>query len=738
MKMRWILIIFAVLVGIFFFQQILGGEVIYCCDNLLINIPSKLFLVEQLRQGVFPLWNPYIFSGSPFLADINFSLLYPLNVLYFFIPAFRALTISVMINFLIAIIGTYVFARSVNLSRFGSILSSVVFGFSGTMVVYTNNVPMLQVVSLLPWVIWSVHQYILLPSAKTLVIATSLASMQVIAGHPQLTYYTWLLTGALIVWEVTRTILVKKQGLSLWKTLKFLAVLMGLLLLVTAIQVLPFLEFVRLSTRVGRGFEYAAFDSLHPLSILRFIIPNIVGVARDGTAWARGGSVYGFTGVISLLLAAFTPKRNPYVRFFSVVTILSLLFAMGSYTVVFGLAYYLVPGIGLFRSPQHFLLLYTFGIAILAGFGLDYWRSGLSMRGTRLIRALGIIGSVAAIALLVNAHAIPSVISSFAAISGTRVVEKLHGFPAETLLVIVKLIGQNLIIVSGMLLAVAGMSKDQRPWSRITKAFFIGLIFMELFLFSRNNLLGVPHETATQWLTTAKEHSNRFPYDTEQYRVWTDPAAYPYRGKKEFGVFDWDMESAWQAEILRPNLNMIAGLPTPYGYASLVYREYQMYASSASADPTGVQLDDPTGGKVAMLTGPRLFFLDKKLQKHPVEIQSYTSNDVRLLTNRNEAGTVVFIDVNYPGWRVRVDGKESRIKTYEKVYKSVWVEKGSHEIRFTFFPQSFQVGLLMSGIGGVVSIALIFLAGQKVKKDKKHVRNGKRPHKLVDFTVVEL
>ena len=214
-----------------------------------------------------------------------------------------------------------------------------------------------------------------------------------------------------------------------------------------------------------------------------------------------------------------------------------------------------------------------------------------------------------------------------------------------------------------------------------------------------------------------------------QEKSIVDPLQYPYLGKKEFGVFNWDRESAWQVSILRPNLNMVAGLPTPYGYASLVYREYQMYASSASADPTGVVFDDPSGEKKALLTGPRLFFIDEKFAKHPVEILSYTSNEVRLQAINNAAGHVVFVDTNYPGWQVWVDGKESRIEPYNKIFKSVVVPVGTHEVRFMFFPRSVQVGLFMSGIGGVVSIALIFLAGEQIKKDKKHVQNGKRPHK---------
>lgn len=689
-----VIFVFILLIAVFFYRQIFLGQVFYCCDNLLINIPSKLFLVSELRQGRFPLWNPYIFSGSPFLADINLALLYPMNVFYFFLPPFQALTAGALLDVLVGMMGMYLLCRSLRCHLLASLVGAVVFGFSGTMVTYVNNIPMLQAASLAPWLLWGWHRLLNKPSIVRYLGIVCIASLQVLAGHPQLTYYSWLLTIVFVLFVCPGKILLKIGLLSAVVLLTFF---------LTGVQVVPFVEFAMLSTRIGRGFAYASFDSLHPLNIVRLFIPNVVGVLRDGTAWAQGGSVYGYVGALALIFV-FAARWG----FWKIIVGVSFLLALGKYTPVFGIAYWLVPGIAGFRSPQHFLLPFTIAVSVLAAYGFDVMKK----RAIRKIGVIGMMGGIGGGLLFFFSAKLTGFVLQLSTMYSTRVLEKLHSFSAAAIETMVRLTATNMMFV-GILIVIAGF-----VWQKSRKVVVL-FVFLELLLFAQNGMLSIDHTEAMRWITAMRD----------QVKPIADPSRYPYPGKKQFGVFDWDRESAWQVEILRPNLNMIAELSTMYGYASLVYREYQMYASSASADPTGVQLDDPTGGKVAMLTGPRLFFLDKKLQKHPVEIQFYTSNDVRLLTNKNEAGTVVFIDVNYPGWRVWVDGRESRIKTYEKVYKSVWVEKGSHEIRFTFFPQSFQVGLLMSGIGGVVFIALIFLAGQKVKKDKKHIQNGKRPHK---------
>ncbi len=62
--------------------QFLLGKTIYFGDNYYLMLPQKIFLVEQLKQGVVPFWNPYNFSGVPFLADINHAPFYPSTLLF--------------------------------------------------------------------------------------------------------------------------------------------------------------------------------------------------------------------------------------------------------------------------------------------------------------------------------------------------------------------------------------------------------------------------------------------------------------------------------------------------------------------------------------------------------------------------------------------------------------------------------------------------------------------------------
>ena len=140
---------------------------------------------------------------------------------------------------------------------------------------------------------------------------------QVLAGHPQLTYYSWLLAVLFVLFACPGKLLQKIGLMSAVVLLTFL----------TGVQVVPFMEFAMLSTRAGRGFAYASFDSLHPLNIVRLFIPNVVGVLRDGTAWAQGGSVYGYIGVLAVIFV-FAAR----LRFWKIIAGVAFVLALGKYT----------------------------------------------------------------------------------------------------------------------------------------------------------------------------------------------------------------------------------------------------------------------------------------------------------------------------------------------------------------------------------------------------------------------
>lgn len=581
---------------VFFWKQIVGGEVWYCCDNLLITIPARVFQIQELAHGRFPLWNPYIFSGTPFFADMNLSLLHPFNLLYFVMKPFRALTVGILLLFLVGSVGMYVLGRTFRLGRFASLAGAIVFGFSGSLIVYANNISILQVAVLVPWVMATWLRYVKRMTGRHFVIFVSVASLQVFSGHPQLTYYTWLVLLGYAFFAKPSFQMAKH-----WLKAALLVVL------ITSVQTVPFIKFMLESTRIGQDFVQASAGSVHPLSLIRLILPGIMGDLSRGTAWIQAGSMHGYIGFIPLLLLPFAGK-NSVGKFFFIISVLSLLLAMGKHTPVFWIAYHIVPGIAFFREPAQFLFLWTFGMASIVMVGLDVVMKKLWNARWIVFIGLGVV--IGAGLVQTGGVGIWEKMQQFSFLP-SRLILKLIDLPWDQRTIIMSGFIYNLSLV-GILVIVTGVATRRLPWSMVAKTIVLGVLFIDLFVYGQTNVTTIAETTVNRWLEdTHLRIASWIVSDIKNFRYYTDPALYPYPYKKPFGQFNDPGESQWQFKILRPNLGMLYGIPAVDGYASMVLRSYQAKFSASDYMPTGVGISSivdpllPKAGVRYIITRPR-------------------------------------------------------------------------------------------------------------------------------------
>ena len=64
--------------------RLLSGQfVVTGYDTLTYFYPYRAYAGEVIRSGQLPHWNPYLFYGVPFLANIQTAVFYPLNALFY-------------------------------------------------------------------------------------------------------------------------------------------------------------------------------------------------------------------------------------------------------------------------------------------------------------------------------------------------------------------------------------------------------------------------------------------------------------------------------------------------------------------------------------------------------------------------------------------------------------------------------------------------------------------------------
>jgi uncharacterized membrane protein YfhO len=70
----------------------------------------------------------------------------------------------------------------------------------------------------------------------------------------------------------------------------------------------------------------------------------------------------------------------------------------------------------------------------------------------------------------------------------------------------------------------------------------------------------------------------------------------------------------------------------------------------------------------------------------------------------------------YPGWRARIDGVEVPIYRTDVTLQGVVVRAGVHRVDFTMEPPALAAGILMSGLAGLVCVALLATAPQRARE----------------------
>ncbi|MGN6717275.1 MAG: hypothetical protein ACTHLX_07770, partial [Candidatus Binatia bacterium] len=191
-------------------------------------------------------------------------------------------------------------------------------------------------------------------------------AMQVLAGFPQYVFYT----------AIVATLYTTLQLLSTWNwrvALAFVGINVGGALL-AAVQLLPAIQATHETTRGLRlPFSFASMVAFPPENFVTLLAPNVFGeLAKYWGRWYLWETSL-FIGVSGLALAVFAAIRcDLRIKMPALVIILvSLLFALGSYTPLFHFLYVWVPGFDRFRSVSKFIFPASLFIVLLAATGFD-------------------------------------------------------------------------------------------------------------------------------------------------------------------------------------------------------------------------------------------------------------------------------------------------------------------------------------------------------------------------------
>ena len=596
----------------FVLPDLIGGRLLITGDNLQQNYPLHVLVGSMLRHGQLPFWNQYIFSGTPLLADFNAGAFYPLTGLFVVLPDRAAWIATEVILFSAIAVGMYVFLRALKLSTAACILAAATYAFAGPVLSQVNHVDMTEGFVAIPWMLLAVLHIVRDGRWRwTILLGVAYATV-ILAGAPEA-----MLDEALLIVAFA----VMSAGLNRerwWRVLTRCGTGAALALSLAAIQWLPGLEAIRNSQR-GSGVIAGAGSYPRPFTIFGLVPYIDGGYGHLGEAQFFGqynlpevGIYLGILPVVALitLLNPRWPSRIPPRDRLTwyVVGLFGLLLALGSYTPLEHL-FNSLPLYGRQRLQSRNMITVATAVCVLFAGWIDRTAAPrLRESMTRYDRIMALVPAAAVAGLAIWALVSPrTLVWRVAAVSlRPDITSTVREATAIALA----------FCVGAAVLVWIRPRLRSTPWCRLAAIFVavdLGLMGLtsQLTQTAPNDVLA--GTTPVQKLMAASlQPGGRFVnYDPQDY------SSYP--GSLQ-GI---------------PDLNIIPGLPSVSGYASIVNGNYESVTNTHEQNDLDIgQLSSGTLGRLDLrevVTLPEYFLVP--LQALPSSFDDFAQTSENIGTD---------------------------------------------------------------------------------------------------------
>lgn len=673
-------------------------------DLFQLNYPAKYSLYQALQDNSLPLWNKYIGTGFPQLAEGQIGTFNLINLfLYKFFPFVVALNLGYISIYFVSALGAFVYLKFLKISHLPAFMSAILFAFSGFFITHMSHINLIQASSYLPWLFLLMHSYIQQKKPIYLLLLLLVLAQQFFSGFPQITFIS--LCGLLLLYVFNL------QGQWKKPTTYILPIVAILLFLgLVAIQLLPSKEFLDISSRKDGFLLSAATEYSFPWKhFIGFVKPDYFGTPQNGTypVFTKfDGSIYwentGYIGLIPLalvLIALFKKKKTKDHKFYIILLFVAALLMTGKHSPLYFI--YSFTPFNFFRVPSRYILLFVWALTILSAYGFEY--------GIQLVKRFLSDNAVKVVRLLVVVVALSQIPAYGHAYNPMG--------SAATWLKEPQLSSQ--------------LSEDQRFYTLGSGLFWNNVFlkegwkdtspYLEMHNYAKPNLnivFGKPSFQVYPILTTNRysvmesimEHNIPLNGESKTFSLLKSGeqvmrmngidriiASFKHDELKEVDHIKVGKEQIFLYSLTKP----LPRAYVVYDYAHVeTIQEFSTQISDSNFDP----------GKKVFLEKKLPNFTATKPTKEPiVKILNETQQLLKMQVNSDKDGILVLTDLFYPGWEARVDDKKTEIYAANVAQRAILLPMGDHTVEFEYTSSVFITGAYISIIMHIFIIALIFV-----------------------------
>ncbi len=736
-------------------------------DEYIAGYAFREFGAATLREsGSFPLWNPYLFGGMPFVAAMHGDIFYPTFLLRMLVPTDVAMTWTFLIHIFLAGLFAYMFLRALGFGFAGALLGGLAYMLGGQLasLVSPGHDGKLYVSALFPLALFALTRGIRDARAWAWGLLAIVVGLAVLSPHPQLLQYMLLACGAYALYLAVRGL--RAGDIPGAAAVRRLALALGAVIiggLIGAIQYLPVREYVQFSPRAGGIRDYAVATSYAwPLEeILEVYLPEFAGILDN--YWGVNGihfhSEYIGAGVLILALAAFggmrLSARKSEIWFFTGMLVIALLWALGGDTPFYRIPYALVPGTKFFRAPETVFFVGTLAIAYLVAVGTErFLRREVKTRYLALWAGFGVVIALAALTGVLDGIAEtiarPELIQLVDANSGAMKVGALRSlvFVLATAGVLYALLQRRITPAIATWALAAVVATDL--WS----------VLRHYWIFSPPASITYASDPTIEYVKSQPEPARVIPINLDRSTGLRDPnltgdglmshhvrnvlgyhgnelARYDQLGGKERGFDQIGNPKFWELTNARFILTNVDSLPLegatrvvgPVRTAAgtTVYL-YDLPGEQPFAWVAPLIVKAPDAEVLATVLDPRfpvgsaaLFEPDAPVQAVAdvqslpeessirVTTTSYAPGDISLtLSEPAPAGSALVVSENYyPVWKADVDGKRANVGRVNYTLTGVELPAGARSVRLRFVSPAYESGKKITILALILAFAAL-------------------------------
>jgi hypothetical protein len=788
----WLFLGGAAVVSLLFYRDFVfhSDRLLFGTDMIGEGFPLRQFAIDELREGRgIPLWTPYAYGGTPYVALLPGPLFYPSSLLYVLMPLYRAIGWTFVLHTFLAGAFGYFLGRSFRLRPTAAAVCGTSFMLTGYVMshLYGGHDGRIFAMVLFPLALGFLERALRTGDMRWWAGLAGAIGLQILTPHTQLMYFSSLMLGLFLIFHLA--VRVERGGLGGYaRPAVGFAAAFALAAGLGAAQLFPTLGLLEHVVRAAseRGYEFAASWALPPQEISALVLPDLIGSLPEGY-WGRNLFKLHteYIGVIPFALAVLAiaqslgsrsaKEERRVVWFLAGASFVGLLFALGAATPVHRLAYTIVPMMKSFRAPAMMMGPVSALVALLAGFG---WQATLAARGAEGDEpgsiGISVLTPRAGIALL----SVPFLLLGLAAaLSPSGLLDFAYqawypeGWPRRAPSELEGALRTGgLFLVGGWVLALGAAEAVARR-----RVGAIAVLVLLVFT------------VADLWRIDAR-YARTVPAADVLTR---DPVVDLLKERLEPG------QRAWALEGFRPNDFLYFGIPTPDGSQKFLLRwSASLFGGIRPAEglagrpvPLWTLFDLrylvarpglesplleelPEGGLYAVRdTAPHAYFPERimvaadtaealrrtlaiespvrlTIVEHPGEaidgsdadrvpvvgagvasVVRYEPDQVVLQVRADRAGLLVASEVWHPGWKARVDGVETPVWRANVAFRAVEVPVGEHEVSFRYESPAYRTGAVLSVLSLVVLLGLLVVPTLRQRASRGSSGRSARPDK---------